>query len=285
MCCGCQYQECQMTKDYGTPHFNCPDLRNAVVLLAVLLEWCDSNTSASDVYDHNKGGCTIFQLSWWKNAMGPSMTQLASYDTDVNISGMTWLKKTCWTLVQMSNHMEGSNAIDDDVCIMWCGCQHQEGQMTKDYGTPHFNCPDLRNVVVLLAVLLEWCDSNTSASDVYDHNKGGCTIFQLSWWKNAMGPSMTQLASYDTDVNISGMTWLKKTCWTLVQMSNHMEGSNAIDDDVCIMWCGCQHQEGHKTKMLCAPDFNCLGLRNVVVLLATLFEWRDTNTSANDVYD
>ena len=92
-------------KSHVTPHFDYPYLRNAMVLLAMLLVLCDANTSAICVMcvmlpsvpmvSHDQKGQVAlhFDNLQLRNAMVPMKALLVSHDTNLSSSGIKWVKK------------------------------------------------------------------------------------------------------------------------------------------------------------------------------------------------
>ena len=64
------------------PHFNCLDLRNAVVSLTTLLVSCDTNTSANGVNGDNSDVAPYFNCLDLRSAVMPFLIPLALCDTN-----------------------------------------------------------------------------------------------------------------------------------------------------------------------------------------------------------
>ena len=97
------------------PHFNCLDLRNALIPLMTLLSSCDTNTGAN--------GVTWQKLChWWYcfHCMTPMLVLMAS-----------WPKRSCCTSFWLSWPGKCSGSIDSAISIMWCWHWHQWHHVTK----------------------------------------------------------------------------------------------------------------------------------------------------------
>ena len=85
----------------------------------------------------------------------------------------------------------------NDSCVTW----------PKSPVTPHFDCLDVRNVVVSLTMLMGSCDANTSAKGMTWYKKSDVLHLNLLYLTNAMVPLTMQSASHAAYVNASDSTW------------------------------------------------------------------------------
>ena len=76
-------------KNHVAPHFNCLDLRNAMVPLTTLLASCDTTTGGNGVTDQKSHVAPHLDYINLRSAVVPLMTPLASCDTDANSSSTT----------------------------------------------------------------------------------------------------------------------------------------------------------------------------------------------------
>ena len=151
------------------------------------------------------------------------MMPLASHDADVN--GITWPRRSYGISLWSSWPNEWNGVIDYIVCIMWHWHQHQWHQMTKMLHCTHcFSCLDLRNTMMLLTVPFAWHDADASANSV---------------------KLMMPLVSCDAN---AGITWPKKSRYTLFQLSWPNKQNGSIDSAISIIWCSHRYQQHHLTK-------------------------------------
>ena len=122
--------------------------------------------------------------------------------------------------------------------------------------SPHFNCLDLRNVMVQLMLLPIWDSGASGFSDQKD-----LLPFNCLYLRNTVMPFMMCLVSCDSDTNPSGIMWHQ---W------HHLMLKSVA---------GVSHdQKSHVTS-----NFDCLDLRNVMEMLRMLTASCDTNSSANGI--
>ena len=170
-------------------------------------------------------------------------------------------KKSCCISVWLPLPKKWKGATDDTIDIMWCQYWHQCFHMTrKSHVAPNFNCHDLRNAVVPLMILSEWCDfSNNGVTWPIKSCLGSS---QLSW------PKKCSCAICD----ILGIMWFQWHHMTKVILHLILVGLMSG-----MQWCHGWHLASHDahadtngiswTKRPAAPHFSCLDLRNAVVLL------------------
>ena len=83
---------------------------------------------------------------------------------------------------------------------------HMVSHGQNSHVAPYFDCPDLRNMVVLLTTLWASCETTTSVSGLNGQKSDVAPHFSVLDLRNAMALSMTPLASDDTDANTIGIT-------------------------------------------------------------------------------
>ena len=159
MWCWCWHQWNAWMISHVAPHFNCPDVRNAMVpvMMPVPLAMA-SPDQKSDVAPH-------FWSSWPKECI------VAIEDASAN--GITWLKSH---VVLHFSHPDLRNTvvpIDHDSTN---GVMGEKGHVA-----PHFNCQDLGNAMVWLSMLSVSYDAEARTS-------GG-----TAWLKSHIAPHFDHL--------------------------------------------------------------------------------------------
>ena len=86
------------------------------------------------------------------------------HDDSAGTKGITSPKRLCCTLFWLCWSKECSVAIGNAISIIQYWCQCQWCHMIRAFVAPHFNCFELRNAMVSLMMLLASCDSDVRAS-------------------------------------------------------------------------------------------------------------------------
>ena len=199
-------------KSHALPHFECLDLRNALVPFTIPLISGDVNASSSGLVWPKTGTLQFISISLPKQCIG------AIDDT----FGIMWSphqckwnyitkKKSRYTAFLSSWPKECNNGIGDACtnCSIW----------TKKSFAPHFNNPDLRNTIVLLMLLCTSCDTDTDAS--------GIMWYQHQW--HYLMPMPAAIVSHDQNGHVaphSNCLWLN-------------ECNSAFGNAEGTMWCKC----------------------------------------------
>ena len=91
----CWNQCCHVTKSHVAPHFNCLDLRNAIVPLIMIFASCDHWFQFQGHQMTKMSCCTSFQLPWLmecngaiENTVGFTWMSLASCSADVGANSI-----------------------------------------------------------------------------------------------------------------------------------------------------------------------------------------------------
>ena len=133
-----------LPKRHVAPHFNYPDLSNAMVSLMMPPVshwcWCWHHMTLASMVSHDPTSHVAIQCECLdlRNAGKPLMMLLVSHDINASTNGIIW---------------------------------------PKSHVAPHFNCLDLRIAVVPLSVPLVSCDANVCADFSTIRNGSCCTSF------------------------------------------------------------------------------------------------------------
>ena len=157
-------------KCYIALHFNCLNLRKAVVPLTMPSASCDARASVNNVTWAKTHVAPYFDNLDLRNALVWLMILPASRDVDVSIIGTTWSRKWCCTPFWLSCcHLE-----PDDMPV----ALHD----LKSHIAPHFSCHALAPMAS------------------HEQESQFCSVFQLSW------PKKCNAAIIDAD----GIMWCKR---------------------------------------------------------------------------
>ena len=157
----------------------------------------------------------------------PLTVALVSCDADANV--ITWTKKSCTSFLS-SWPKECNGTINDAIGIMWY-TSARGITSPKMHVAHHFNCLDIRNVMVPLTIPSASCDPGADAYGVTWPKKSCCTSFWFSCLvsldlRNAFVPLMMSLVSHDQK---------KKSCSMLFQSSWPNKQNHSIDNAVSSM--------------------------------------------------
>ena len=128
---------------------------------------------------------------------------------------------------------------------------------------------------------------------ISSHDQKVCvsTHFHHLDLRNAVMPLTMPSTSLATNASMEGITWPKRSCCTLFQLSWPKECNGAIDNAVTIYdanagatWWWCRQQWSHMTKKSFEPHFDHLNIRNAIAPLMTLSAsyYPDANGKSQD---
>ena len=135
-------------------------------------------------------------------------TLMASFDEDVSVNGITWL---------------------------------------KSHVASHFNCSDLKSAMVLLRILLALHDTNARANYIKWTKYHVAPHFNvltlgMQWW-----PFMS-LVMCHANTSDNCITQPQKSCHISFWSSWANKCNCTIDNTTIIAWCQCQHKMHHTTR-------------------------------------
>ena len=198
--------------------------------------------------------------------------QFASHDTDVNGSGIASMKRSCCTSSHLPWPKECNIAIDDAISILWHWYQynHITWLCCTSYES---SCPKESNGAICFPLV--WYD-NTGDSNIIWTQSHDAPHFNHLELANTAVPMTMPLASHDTNANTKCITWPKYWCWTSFQLSCPSRHPHYCTRKwwYHMMPLASHDQKGHDVSL-----FSHINLTNAVVLLITMLESCDTDTS------
>ena len=148
------------SKSHIVPHFDCPELINAVMPLTMPSASSDANTITKCITWPKIYLTYYFHYLHQANAVVPVMMPLTSTDADPGANGITWPKILCHISCSSPWPNKCNGTIDDTCGIMWHWQQHPwHPHHQKHYIAHCFNHFYVMNAVVILTMPLasHWC--------------------------------------------------------------------------------------------------------------------------------